>query len=148
MENLWAQLNKQIPDYFAEIINKFQLKIVENTEIETALAGKNFAIIITLDRFYAEIDYVHRNENGLKKYRCSSFFAEKYSQEDREDLLAEESAKEIIINNFVVISRGLVSKWQEVLEGKTEWLEQYRKSEWASISNLRDFEVDKLHQYF
>lgn len=53
----------------------------------------------------------------------------------------------MIINNFKVDSKGLVSKWSNVLEGDTKWLEDYNKSEWASISKLRDFEEEKLQQY-
>lgn len=148
MDNLWTELNKQIPIFLKIIIDEFQLKVIEITEIETALIGSNYAILISIDRFYAEVDYVNRNSaNELKKYRCSSFFAEKYDEKDRVNLLEEHGAKEMIANNLTVISRGLLSKWRSILEGNVDWLETYKESSWASESYLHDFEIKKLNHY-
>lgn len=148
IENIWTQLNKEIPSYFKTIISDFQLRVIEITEIETALVSDKYAIIISIDRFAAEISYIRRNDsNKLKKYNCSSFFAEKYSQDERNNLLEVIEAKEIIINDLMIISKGLLSKWRCVLEGNMDWIEDYKKSSWALESDLRDFELEKLKQY-
>lgn len=148
MENLWKELNKQIPNYFNNIIDEFMMKVLVLSDIETALVGENYALIISIDRFYVDVDYVNKNLlKNKKRYKCSSFFATKYDKKDRVELLDEIGAREMIINNLMVISRGLPSKWRCVLDGNIDWIEEYRKSEWAFESNLHDFELVKLQQY-
>ena len=54
--------------------------------------------------------------------------------------LMEEDAKTIIKNEFTVISKGLVSKWNNVLEGDTQWIETYKKTLWYSKFSQPDID--------
>ena len=73
-------------------------------------------------------------------YDCSNFFAEAYDDSDREGLEKAEDAKTIIKNELTVISKGLVSKWNNVLVGDTQWIEIYKKSLWYSKFSQPDID--------
>ena len=146
--DIWTKLNDEVPVHFRNIIDEFSLNIVKISNIETALVGKNYVILISIDRFYVEIDYISRNsDNKLEKYKCSNFFAEKYDETDRTNLLEGKGAREIIINNLKVINNGLLNKWRNILEGDKRWMEDYKQSDWKMISELRDFELEKIKVY-
>lgn len=68
--------------------------------------------------------------------RCGSFLAEKYSDEDRKDLLQEKNAEDIISNYLIVIANGMKSKWDNLLRGDINWIEDFKKSKWYSHASL------------
>lgn len=145
MESLWTKLNDEIPKYLDDIIKEYKLSVVKINDLETALVGENYAILISIDRFWAEIEYVTRDKNGnLIKYSCNGYFIEKFDDEDRENLIEEKAAKEIIINNLIIINQGMQSKWSTVLEGNKDWLSDFEKSKRFGVSPLRDYEIKIL----
>ena len=76
--------------------------------------------------------------------QCGNFFAEKYTYEDRQNLLEGEVAENIILNNLKVIASGLESKWETLLQGDLNWIEDFRKSKWYSTANLTQDENNVL----
>jgi len=145
MEDIWEVLNDEIPYYFSDIAEEFSFGFIKINKIETALANNKFALLISLDRFYIVVDYVFRDEHGeLIKYNCDSFLAEKYDENDRKNLLEGKNAKEQIINEFSIARNGLKSKWNKVLNGNTDWFEDFKKSRWFSVSKLTRDEVKSL----
>lgn len=142
---LWTKLNDEVPIYLDDIIKDFNLNPIKINELKTALVGKNYALIIFIDRFYAGFYYVTRDENkNLIQYNVDSYFTIKFDDEDRQNLIEEETAKELIINNLIIINQGMRNKWSTVLEGNQDWISDFKKSKWFAVSNLREDEIQIL----
>ena len=75
-------------------------------------------------------------DKQLVKYSCGSFFAQAYDSHDRENLLSGEGADIYIKNCLLIAAKGLASKWENVLEGDTMWLEKYKSSSRYAKENL------------
>lgn len=137
MNNLWADLNKDIPKYFHHLAEKFSIQFVKISNLKTALISERYAIVVAIDRFDVDIQYIFRDEKGeLVVLGCGNYFAERYDENDRTNLVNGNGAKEIIINNFIVIGNGLENKWEEVLRGDIGWINEYRKSKWYNEKNV------------
>ncbi len=144
MENIWTRINDNIKIYLKDIILDYNMKVVKISPLKTALIKDNFALIISIDRFAADVSFVRRIDNKLEVLPCDSFFAEKFSKEDRKDLLEGSCAKNIIINDLIIINNGLRSKWSNVLNGDTTWIADYKRSKWYDTYSLRPSENDIL----
>lgn len=148
MNNIWIELNNEIPKYAKEISKKYNLKIMGINDLKTALIGFDFIILLSIDKFSASVSYIHRDEKGeLWLYSCDNFLAEKYDNKDRVGLLKEDGVKEIIINELIIIINGLQNKWEDVLKGNRDWLVDFKKSKWYNISKLENKEKEIINKY-
>lgn len=147
MQDIWTKINDDIPLYMKNICEKHKLFCTKVSPIKTALIGKKFALIIAIDRFYATIDYLYMDGSEISVYSCGNYFAEKYDASDRINLLSGESTETILRNNMIVIANGLLNKWENVLEGETDWIESYKKSKWFSVEKVLPKEIEKIEQY-
>ena len=136
MDNLWTNINDNIPMYMNKICKEYNLVCVKISPLKTAMIGDEFAIMIAIDRFDIEIYYLYKRDLDMGKYPCGSFFAQAYDSQDREDLLSGEGADIYIKNCLLIVARGLASKWENVLKGDTKWLEKYRSSSRYAKENL------------
>ena len=136
MDNLWTNINDHIPMYMNKICKEYNLVCVKISPLKTAMIGDEFAIMIAIDRFDIEIYYLHKRNKDIVKYQCGSFFAQAYDSQDRENLLNGEGADIIIKNCLLIAAKGLASKWEDVLEGDTKWLEKYKSSSRYAKENL------------
>lgn len=148
MDNLWTNINNDIPVYMSELCKKYNLKCVKVSAIKTALVGDKFAMIIAIDRFDIEIDYLYKVGNDIVKHPCGSFFAQAYDSKDRENLLSGEGADVCIRNCLLITANGLASKWENVLKGDTKWLEKYKSSSRYAIEKLTNDEIEALAEHF
>lgn len=142
MENIWTRANDKVPQYFEFIAQRYDFKFIKISSLKTAIIGNKFAIIIAIERFYVDVYYAIRIEDKKEIFHCGSFLAEKYSSEDRKNLLTEDGAENLILNNLKVIASGLVSKWEMLLLGDINWLDEFRKSKWYSTV---DFSYDECN---
>ena len=55
MDNLWTNINDNIPMYMNEICKEHKLECVKISPLKTAMVGEGFAIMIAIDRFDIEI---------------------------------------------------------------------------------------------
>ena len=148
MESIWTKINDRVPYYLKDIAERFNIKFVKVDSLCTAAVGKDFIILIFIDRFYVDVSYIRRDKNNqLVVFEAGNYFAEYFDQEDRKNLLIENHAADIIINELKVINHGLISKWSNVLEGDTKWLKNYRKSEWFDTRRLSQEEENILGKY-
>lgn len=136
MDNLWTNINDNIPMYMNKICKEYNLVCVKISPLKTAMIGDEFAIMIAIDRFDIEIYYLYKRDPDMGKYPCGSFFSQAYDSQDREDLLSGEGADIYIKNCLLIVARGLASKWENVLKGDTKWLEKYRSSSRYAKENL------------
>lgn len=140
MDNIWTNINDKIPQYMGEIIKKYHLKSFKLSDIKTALVGKNYALIMFVDRFSVDISYLKKEENEYIIYQCNNFFAEKFDDTDRRNLVKKGDVESTIINNLIIISNGLINKWSDVLEGQCDWIKEYEMSQWYSKQKANDDE--------
>lgn len=148
MDNLWTNINDTIPMYMNEICKEHNLACVKVSPLKTAMIGDGFAIMIAIDRFDIEIYYLYKKDRDMVKYPCGSFFAQAYDSQDRENLLSGEGADIYIKNSLLIVAKGLASKWKNVLEGDTKWLEKYRSSSRYAKENLTADEREAFEKYF
>lgn len=148
MENIWSKINDDVPLYMGRICENYKLFCVKISSIETALVGKKYALIIGIDRFYVTVSYLYMDDKEIKVYSCGNYFAEKYDAGDRINLLNGKGAEILIRNELIIIANGLQNKWKNVLEGKIEWIENYKKSKWFSVDRLLPEEIEKIERYF
>lgn len=148
MENIWTKINTSIESHFKDIIEGYNMKAVKIGPLKTALIKDNFALIISIDRFSADISYIIRGEDGkLNLLQCGNFFSEKFTSKDRKKLLKGDSAKNIVINDLIVIHNGLKNEWSHVLEGDVSWIDDYKNSKWYEKVSLNLEEENLLSQY-
>lgn len=148
MDNLWTNINDNIPMYMNEICKEHKLECVKVSPLKTAMIGDEFAIMIAIDRFDIEIYYLYKKDRDKVKYPCGSFFAQAYDSHDRENLLRGEGADISIKNCLIIAAKGLASKWENVLEGDTKWLEKYKSSSRYAKENLTTDEREVFEKYF
>ena len=148
MDNLWTNINDNIPMYMNEICKEHKLECVKVSPLKTAMIGDEFAIMIAIDRFDIEIYYLYKKDRDKVKYQWGSFFAQAYDSHDRENLLRGEGADKTIKNCLIIAAKGLASKWENVLEGDTKWLEKYKSSSRYAKENLTTDEREVFEKYF
>ena len=112
MESIWTKINENMEVYLKDIIKCYNMKVVKISPLKTAMVKSDFALVISVDRFSADVSYLMRDkeDNKLKLLLCGNFFAEKFSSEDRKNLLKEDTAENMVINNLIVINNGLKNK--------------------------------------
>ena len=148
VDNLWTNINDNIPMYMNKICNEYNLVCVKISPLKTAMIGDGFAIMIAIDRFDIEIYYLYKKNSDIGKYPCGSFFAQAYDSQDREGLLSGEGAEIYIKNCLMIVAKGLASKWENVLEGDKKWLEKYRSSSRYAKEKLTADEKGTFEKYF
>lgn len=148
MDNLWTKINDEIPIYMAKLCYEHNLKCVKVSDIKTAIVGKDFSILIAIDRFDIELYYLYKNGDNIIKHPCGSYFAQAYDSKDREDLLNGEGADVYVRNCIMITAHGLASKWKDVLEGDKKWLDKYKSSSRYAIERLTSDEIDALADIF
>ena len=60
VDNLWTNINDNIPMYMNEICKEHKLECVKVSPLKTAMIGDEFAIMIAIDRFDIEIYYLYK----------------------------------------------------------------------------------------
>ena len=148
MDNLWTNINDNVPRYMNEICKKYNLECVKVSSLKTGMIGNNFAIMIAIDRFDIEIYYLYKIGKDIVKCPCGSFFAQAYDSQDRENLLSGEGADTYIKNCLLIAAKGLAHKWADVLEGDTKWLEKYKRSSRYANEKLTTDEKEVFEKYF
>lgn len=77
MDNLWTNINDNIPMYMNKICKEYNLVCVKISPLKTAMIGDEFAIMIAIDRFDIEIYYLYKKGSrygkiSLRKFFCTS----------------------------------------------------------------------------
>ena len=147
MEDLWTKINNDVPRYMKKICEKYEIICVKLSPIKTALIGDGYALIISFDRFEAKVSYLQNNGKENILFLCDNYMAEKYNAEDRNNLLEGNGAEILVRNNLIIIANGLESKWHEVLNGDTKWIDDYKKSKWYAVGRLTVEESEIINRY-
>lgn len=147
MDDLWVRVNNDIPKYMYKICKEYNLCCIKISRLETALLNDSFALVIGIDRFFVTVDYVSIINEEIVVYNCDRYFAKKYDENDRINLLPNIGADNILLNNLIVIANGLYSKWGNVLKGNKDWLDDYLASNDYSLGKLSLNTIKILKKY-
>lgn len=148
MNDIWTELNKQIPVYLNEVITKYSLKVVSLGLVRTALVNTQYAIIISLDRFSVDMDFIHKDYNGkLVCFGIGNFLSECFDEKDRKNLIIGTDISSIIYNNLIVINNGLLSKCGDVLSGSLDWINDFSNSKWYNEKKVNPNDAKILNEF-
>lgn len=147
MESIWTKINDNIPQYMDNICKKYKMKTVKISRLKTAIIGRDFALVLFIDRFDVDISYLYRENEKLVALLCDNYFAEKYDKQDRINLLTGTGAEILVINDLIIIANGMLNKWYYVLEGKKEWIDDFKKSKWFAYGSISKDEYRILEKY-
>lgn len=147
-DNLWTKINDDIPIYMEKLCYKHNLKCVKVSDLTTAMVGGDFSILIGVDRFDIELDYLYKKGDKIIKHPCGNYFAQAHDSKDREDLLSGEGADVYVRNCLTITAHGLSSQWKDVLEGDKKWLDEYQSSSCYAVEKLTSDEIDALANFF
>ncbi len=77
-------------------------------------------------------------------YCSDNYFSEKMDDCDRQEMLPSKDLKDDLINDLIIINRGLINKWSDVLRGEKDWMQSLKTSEWYSIRRPNKYELSAL----
>ena len=74
VDNLWTNINDNIPMYMNEICKEHKLGCVKISPLKTAMVGEGVAIMIAIDRFDIEIYFCVKKGTRHSKIFLWKFF--------------------------------------------------------------------------
>lgn len=117
--------------------NKYNLKYYD-FKSNVALAGKDFAILFQFGRGETDITYLFLKDNDLIEYPFNNFVVSSVTKEDRVGIERKEGLYEHALTDLRIIVKSLENHLSEILQGKTEWFEIYRKSKYGYEPHLSE----------
>ncbi len=131
-KDYFADKMQLLSENFAEIVKTYNLKEKKIRNNVMAYISSNYVLMVTIEHFGITLSYSTK-EDLPNMYYCNNFLAEAFDDNDRVGIQLGDDANTRIKNDILVTSRGLVSKWENILKGDTKWLEDYKKSRWYSM---------------
>ena len=118
-----------IPEYLSELARKYNLRFKVVSCTETAMYNEWCCLIIGVDNRDGIILMTDVNDNGKRVEYCTNiFFRRSIDDADTAGLdLSDKHLNVIILNDLIILSRNLDSKWSKFLQGDMSWLEDYKK---------------------
>lgn len=147
MEFLY-RINDMIPEIFEEIIRTYNFKYIRKDSLHSVLAKDNYAIILSVDRDYVDINYLKREGTGIIKYWIHPFLMENLDEEDRSVRREGKDLNTKLINYILLYEKVLRTKWQNILTGKMDWVDDCRKATMCVIRELSGVEYDRCKDVF
>lgn len=128
MNNIWTEINEEIPYYMRKVCEKYNMKCEKLTSLESVLFNKKCCLIIQIDRFEIDMLYLHKEREKISAFQCASYLALRYDDNDRKGIINDNRAGNTVRNDLIITANGLISKCEDVLLGETSWLEKYKQS--------------------
>ena len=111
---------------FKSIIDKYSMIYTAFDKDQFAIAGKGFALIFTIHLGEVSIRYVMPNsQGGLEVYNFDLFIVGKFDANDRKGVKEAVTNEEAVSNEIIIMARGLMNHWQDLLQGNKSWIEEY-----------------------
>lgn len=130
--------NKTYEELFCElykdIANKYNLKIRKNSKTEMSLTSNIFTLLLSYDMDTVWIYYIFNQTK--ETYLISNYVNVNAEDVDRNDIPKDEIISKQIKRILVIQSRVLDRKFGNLLIGKMDWFEDYKKSKFYCLSNF------------
>jgi len=128
MENVWTNINNNIPIYMSEVCKKYNMTCEKLTDLDTVMYNDKCCLLFQVGKFYVSVSYIFEEDGVLVEYLCDSYLSIRFDDEDRKELIPIEKAGDSVKNDIKILSRGLLSKCDDVLSGEKQWMEKFKKS--------------------
>mgnify|MGYP005757594455 FL=1 len=140
---------QRFKEIYNGLIKAYSFKPISVSENEIGLVGKGFILIFAFDLDNVLLFFITRDENNiLKKFNIDNFISISFNEEDRKDIEPARTINEDINNILHIILRGLQNHWKDLLEGNTQWMNQYKMSEYYyPPHDLTKEEQEIVNQY-
>lgn len=147
-KDIFEKINDDLVIYFKDIIKQYNLKINKTTDISTAFIAETYILVFFIDKFDIGISYLITDSNGnFVKYAVENFFAEKCDDSDRKNLIVPKKAGDCVINDIVIMESCLSTKWQNILCGDKNWINDLKNSKWFYERKITEPERKLCEEY-
>ena len=119
-----------VPKYLDGLAKKYNMHFKLISATEHAMFNDKCCIIIGIDRRDGVILNMTFLENGRRtEYIMNGYLINKFDDPDRYSLFHDcVPTDENIRNQLTMVSRGLDSKWSDLLNGDMNWFEDFKKT--------------------
>ncbi len=122
----YKDFSKDVRSIFKDIISKYSLNILEESEYAVVLKSKNCMIQISAEFTYVELAF-KENENDewmiLGPYLSALFPNEKITITDNSDMVHKDAIKSSLYDMLNIIQRF----GEPILSGDFSWVDEYNK---------------------
>lgn len=139
------KVNNEIPKIFKKIVKKYKLKHMRINGLNSAFVKDNYAIIMSVDRDYVDINFLYRDGTKIIKYWLQPFLIENLDDEDRSVQRVEKDFNTKLINYILLYEKTLSSKWQSILMGQMDWVERYNEKTYMRA--IRELNEEEYNNY-
>lgn len=120
---------------YDEIAEKFLLNIECIDDTTMQIIGDNFTLLISYDMDTSWIYYTNKKTD--KTYLISNYINVNAESIDRDDIPKVDIISKSIERTLIIQSRVLKRKFENLLEGKSDWFNNYEKSQFFyEVNNL------------
>lgn len=113
--------------------------------LNSALVKDNYAIVLSVDRDYVDINFLYKEGTRIINYWIHPFLMENLDDEDRSVCREKYNVEDKLINYLLIYENVLSKKWQNILMGQMDWVEDYNKK--CSMRSVRELEGTLYDKY-
>ena len=144
LNTVWTRINEDVPEYMKKVCEKYGMVCEKISPLETILYNRKCCLIIQIDKLHITILCVKDINGKMHAYDCSSYFAMRFDNEDKQGLITVEKAGDNIKNELIVVANGFVTKCEDVFTGDKNWLKSYQDSSRCSDVRLTSETINVL----
>ena len=142
------KINDLIPEIFKDIIQKYNFKCKQHSSLKTVLYKDNYIITMLVEREYVDLYFIKEEGDIINKYWIQPFVLQNLTEEDKSNTREGDDWETRLINYLVIYEKVLRTKWESILLGKMDWVEEYKKSKMPSIREFCEKEYVTYKDYF
>lgn len=140
--------NDEVLGIFEEIIRQYNFNYKRITSTQSAIYKDDFAIILTPERGYSNIEYLKKEGDKIFCYWIQPFMCENLTDEDRSNKRADDDLHTKIVNYLIIYEKVLRTKRESMLLGKMDWVDDFKKSKMWSIREIYPNQYSKYGELF
>ncbi len=140
--------NDEIPIIFEDIINKYNFNIKKTHSGETVIYKDDYGIVFNGDRDYVNIYFLKKEGDKIFSYWIQPFMMDKLTDEDKSNKREGNDNYTTLINYLLIYEKVLQTKRENMLMGKMDWVEDFKKSSMWSIRELYPKEYSRFKDLF
>ena len=143
-----SKINDVIPEIFSAIIKKYDFKYKRFSTLISILYRDNYVITMMVEREYIDIYFIKKEGDIINKYWIQPFILQNLTDENRCNQREGDDWETKLINHLLIYENVLRTRWESILLGKMDWVEEYKKSKMPSIREFCENEYVKYKDIF
>ena len=129
-------INDEIPIIFKDIMNEYNFKYKRLSTLVSTLYRDDYAITMMVEKEYIDIIFIKKEGDIINKYWIQPFILQNLTDEHRSNKREGDDWKTKLINYLLIYENVLRTKWESMLMGKMDWVDEYKKSRMPVIREL------------